>query len=334
VTGNKLFQSIVQNKNKLYFASLESRASKMKSIFCCLVFCLVLSVSARRELRQETTTSTSVAFSSTPGTAAVATASASSSSSSSSDESESDEAREFNDQIDVYFLVDLTIKVPGALDALQQFAEGIVEEIFGIAPSVRIGVGSYSDVETTFEFRKEVNLTDDQDDVVDALVGLEFLVGSVGLESQLFALESVATDDEVGFRPESLKIIIWIGDSPAFEPLAEASEVATTDALVELGARVIAIDIGNLDSTGEASRIVGATDGIFFKANDEGLFETVAVTVTSDDGSSEASSSASGDVTFVSSSAGSNTATVIGSLGLPDAILEGVLTIVEAEAET
>lgn len=330
---SKLFKRLVENKDKVSFASLKSRASKMKAIFYCVVVCLVLSVSARRELHQvDTTTSTATAFSSTPGAAAVATASATSSSSSSSDESESDEAREFYDQIDVYFLVDLTIKVPGALEALQQFAEGIVEEIFGIAPSVRIGVGSYSDVEETFEFRKEVNLTDNQEEVVDALVGFEFLVGSVGLESQLFALESIATDDEIGFRSESLKIIIWVGDSPAFEPLAEASEEATTTALVQLGAHVIAIDIGNLDSTGEASRIVGATDGIFFKVNDDGLFETVAVTVTSDDSSSQASASATGDVTFVSTSAGGNTATVAGPLILPDAIIEGVLTIVEAES--
>ena len=67
-------------------------------------------------------------------------------------------------------------------------------------------------------------------------------------------------------------------------------------------------------------------------ANEEGLFETVAVTVTSDDNDSQASASASGDSTFVSSSAGDNTATVFGPLSLPDAIIEGVLTIVEADS--
>jgi len=232
----------------------------------------------------------------------------------------------------VYFLVDLTVNVPGRLDVLKQYARGIVGEIFKISSSVRIGVGSYLDVESNFDFRKVVDLTYDQEDAIGGLTELDFLVGSVGQESQLFALEAVATDDGIGFRTDSLKIIVWIGDSPGMDPIVHSTEQSAIAALVHAGAHVIAIDSGSLDITGQGKRIATETDGILLKANEDGLFETVALTVSSDDSSSQASSFASGDFTYVSSSAGGNTATVIGPLSLPDAIVEGVLTIVEAES--
>ena len=86
---------------------------------------------------------------------------------------------------------------------------------------------------------------------------------SVGRESQFFALEAVATEDgETGFRNESLKIIIWIGDSPALDPIAGSTEVSVIESITELGAYVFAIDTGTLDVTREASRIIAATDGL------------------------------------------------------------------------
>lgn len=223
------------------------------------------------------------------------------------------------------------MKVPGSLDALQQSARDIVEEIFGISSSVRIGVGSYVDEESDISFRRIVDLTENQEDVVDAFTGLDIIVASVGRESQFFALESLVTDD-VGFRSDSLKIIVWIGDSPALDPIAGSTEESVIDVYQELGAHVIAVDTGTMDITREASRIAAATNGIVLAVDEDGLFNTVAVTVTSDDNTSQASASASGDFTAVSSTAGGNTATVFGPLSLPEAIVEGVFTIVFADS--
>lgn len=142
----------------------------MRAIFYSVVFCLLLSVSARRDLRQ--TTVTSFASTTSSGETAFASASASASATSSSTgREEADTGFNPLQYVDVYFLVDVTVTTPGALDELQENAREIVEGIFNLSSRLRIGVAEYEDLQSQFGFTKFVDLTSDPEAVVRGLNG-------------------------------------------------------------------------------------------------------------------------------------------------------------------
>jgi hypothetical protein len=110
-------------------------------------------------------------------------------------------------------------------------------------------------------------------------------------EGQLFALQQIATDPAIGWRPGSKRILVWFGDAPGHDPVcaaisgasADVTETTATAALVAAGITVVAIGTdtgtaGALDgdptagstdygacpvggTPGQATRITGATPG-------------------------------------------------------------------------
>src|SRR4051794_13595145 len=78
-------------------------------------------------------------------------------------------------------------------------------------------------------------------------------------EPDLFALESVANG--FAWRPGSSRIIAWFGDAPGHDPSGPSTEASATAALLAQNIRVIAINVGNLDGLGQATRITAATGG-------------------------------------------------------------------------
>lgn len=82
-------------------------------------------------------------------------------------------------------------------------------------------------------------------------------------DSQLFALEQIAIDPEIGFRDGSIRILIWIGDAPGKDPIADSNIDTVIDALSFEGEiYTFAIDLGALDETGQASLIARLTGGL------------------------------------------------------------------------
>lgn len=87
-------------------------------------------------------------------------------------------------------------------------------------------------------------------------------MGHVEEESQFFALEAIATDNEIGFRDDAVKVVVWIGDSPGMDPTVQSTEETAIAALINAGMVVLAIDTGSLDRTGQATRIATETGGV------------------------------------------------------------------------
>jgi len=90
---------------------------------------------------------------------------------------------------------------------------------------------------------------------------LEFIEDDPKTENGFPALESVATGD-VGFREDSVKILIWIGDTPSADKIGDVTEDTVFDALLAEEIRVLAIDTGSLDATEQATMVTIITEGV------------------------------------------------------------------------
>ena len=92
---------------------------------------------------------------------------------------------------------------------------------------------------------------------------LSAIAADEGEESQFLALEEVATNETFGFRPNSTRIIVWIGNAPAIDPIDSITEETVIDALLAQGSMIVAIDTGDLDAEGQVTRIIEATGGMY-----------------------------------------------------------------------
>jgi len=73
--------------------------------------------------------------------------------------------------------------------------------------------------------------------------------GSDSSEGQLWALQQVATDPAIGWRPGAKRIVVWFGDAPGHDPVcaaisgaaADVTEATATAALQAASITVVAV---------------------------------------------------------------------------------------------
>eukprot|EP01023_Acetabularia_acetabulum_P056441 TRINITY_DN6553_c0_g1_i1.p1 TRINITY_DN6553_c0_g1~~TRINITY_DN6553_c0_g1_i1.p1 ORF type:complete len:348 (+),score=71.11 TRINITY_DN6553_c0_g1_i1:136-1179(+) len=187
--------------------------------------------------------------------------------------------------VDVYFLADNTGSMSKEIVDVKDQAKFIFNQLAAQIGSenIKFGVGAYKDFGDNFVFKNFLNLTyenldvaPDQDPIVLAMGEWEASGGGSDLpESQLYALYQIASVEyeSIGWRESAVKIIVWFGDAPGHDPNTRTAnrkpitEQFVTDALVQKDIRVSAIDVQNMDETGQASRIAGATNGDFQKSS-------------------------------------------------------------------
>ena len=213
---------------------------------------------------------------------------------------------------DIYFMADTTGSMGPVIEAVSDNAEAIMTGIAGLAYEPQFGVGNYKDFPyDPYAYQHQLDITDDTASVVAAIDDWVAIVGggSDGPEGQFDALYQIATQG-VGWRADSTKIVIWIGDAPAHDPVPDAAtgsgydilESDVVSALVAAGIRVIAIsldtggypagtdddpNIGGGDyaaaygivedgALGQATRITDATGGVYlFAATPEEAVEAI-----------------------------------------------------------
>ena len=170
-----------------------------------------------------------------------------------------DAGRPTSSKVDVYFLADTTGSMGGTIAAVKASAGSILSSTAGLG-DVQFAVGEYKDSSDAFAYRLNTAMTATQ---ATAQAGINLWSASGGgdtPEANLFALESL-TGAGTGWRSGSEKIVVWFGDATGHDPSLGSTEASATAALVALGAEVLAIDVGNLDGTGQATRIAAATGG-------------------------------------------------------------------------
>eukprot|EP00210_Caulerpa_lentillifera_P008228 g7856.t1 len=238
--------------------------------------------------------------------------------------------------VDIYLLADTTDGMQDALKALQTDQEGFVADLYDVAANVRVGVGAYKDVGDSFTFQYTLPLQKDEQNAASAILSWEASGGGDDKkETQLYALERVATEDRIGFRADAIKVLVWIGDQPGRDPVIDSTEASATSTLKDAGIIVIAIDVLRLDASKQASRITAATNGLYRKFDlnaSNKRTASVSVSDEDDDESTTATATASGtgDNVDVSARAGDKTATATNSdsPSIYEVILEAIEEVI------
>jgi hypothetical protein len=169
-----------------------------------------------------------------------------------------DEGVPTTSRVDVFFLADETGSMFSAIGAVASSAASILSAVSG-AGDIAFGVGGYRDTGDAWVYRQLTDLTTDTV-AANAAIGAWSAGGGGDFpEANLFALESVATG--TSWRAGSERILVWFGDAPGHDPREGSTEASATAALVAAGVQVEAVDVGAMDSTGQAGRITAATGG-------------------------------------------------------------------------
>jgi hypothetical protein len=194
---------------------------------------------------------------------------------------------------DVYLLSDTTGSMSDVISAVQAGLDAI------LLPSppndVAFGVGNYRDFpldKNAYAFQHQLSPTTDLTAVRAAIGAWAADQGSDTPEGQLWALQQIAQDPAIGWRPDARRIVVWVGDEPGHDPVCQAisggpadvTEATVTAALNAAGIAVVAVSTssgsGGLDgdpaagsfdysvcglsgSPGQATRITAATGGTF-----------------------------------------------------------------------
>ena len=127
--------------------------------------------------------------------------------------------------IDVYFLIDSTGSMGGIIGAVQAAAVDIVAALAGLHMDIAYGAGDYKDFpRDAYAFRNVVAPTTSTAAVVAGLLSLSAGGGGDYPEGAFFALDQLAqpAGGSIGWRVGAQRIIVWIGDAPAHEPICPA----------------------------------------------------------------------------------------------------------------
>jgi len=158
--------------------------------------------------------------------------------------------------LDVYFLADVTGSMGPMLGEVKATCSAILAAIGGAGPDFAAGVGGYRDFPgdpaTGFMPQQRITTT-----IADAQAAIDaWVAGGEGdaPEGQLFALDRIAADEggEIGWRPGSVRVLVWFGDAPGHEPICRALtglpyDITTSSvamALANASIKVVATSVG------------------------------------------------------------------------------------------
>ena len=132
---------------------------------------------------------------------------------------------------DVYFLSDTTGSMETILSAVQTGASSIHAALAALGLDITYGVGNYKDFQTPqldpYAFQHQLNPNIPGQTLADVQTAINNWSASGGndtAEGAFFALDQLAQapGGSIGWRPGSKRIIVWIGDAPAHDPVCKA----------------------------------------------------------------------------------------------------------------
>ena len=125
---------------------------------------------------------------------------------------------------DVFILADSTGSMGSYIGQVQADAGVILGALLG-DPNVdfQIGVGDYKDFPLdVYAFQLAQPITDDSAAITNAINGWSASGGSDWPEGQLYAIDQIAKDPAINWRPGAKRIILYFGDAPGHDPVCQA----------------------------------------------------------------------------------------------------------------
>lgn len=162
---------------------------------------------------------------------------------------------------DLVLLADTTGSMGGAITNVRSNASTITGDVLAAQPTAQFGVAEYKDFTDSVPFKVNQGITGDTTAVQSGINQWTASGGGDTPEAGLNALYELATG-AVTFRPDGTRIIAWFGDAPSHDPSGGHDLAQTIAALKAANIRVVAVNVGALNSTGQAAAIASATGGV------------------------------------------------------------------------
>lgn len=162
---------------------------------------------------------------------------------------------------DLVLLADTTGSMGGAITNVRANANAITGDVLAAQPTAQFGVAEYKDFSDSVPFKVNQGITADTGAVQAGINQWAAGGGGDGPEADLNALYELATG-AVSFRPDGTRIVAWFGDAPSHDPSGGHTLADTVAALKAANIRVVAVNVGALDATGQATAITEATGGV------------------------------------------------------------------------
>ena len=170
-------------------------------------------------------------------------------------------------KVDVFFLADTTGSMGAAIQSVRDGVAAIMAATSGLG-DVAYAVGEYKDFGQVppdpFTYRLNQDITTSTAAVQTGINAWGASGGGDLPEGQLYGLDQVATT--TSWRLGSTRILIWFGDAPGHDPAGPTgvTEAQATAALIANTIKVLALDLGALNDSGQAQRIATATSGQYY----------------------------------------------------------------------
>jgi hypothetical protein len=174
---------------------------------------------------------------------------------------------------DVIFLSDTTGSMGGVIAGVQARITSVANQILAVQPQAQFAVAQYKDQfncsSDPFAYHLDQALTTNLGAVQSAVNTWAAGGGCDEPESDLFALDQIATSPAIGFRADSTRIIVWFGDAPSHDEAHPNSPVTLAQTIADLQAakiEVLAVPFNHgglgLDGFGQARQVTTAMGGV------------------------------------------------------------------------
>ena len=175
---------------------------------------------------------------------------------------------------DIVFMADTTGSMGGSIANVRTNAASILSQIQSAQPTAQFAVAEYKDEsDGAAVYRVDQDLTATAGDVVTGINAWSASGGGDTPEAWIGALGRIPST--VSFRPDGTRVLVMFGDAPSHDPSLGFTLGSATDGLVAAGIRVIAINVGDLDSSGQASSVTAATGGTLAAADPSEVADTI-----------------------------------------------------------
>jgi hypothetical protein len=167
---------------------------------------------------------------------------------------------------DVVLLVDVTGSMSGSIANIRAGLATIISTVKTDQPSAQFAVTSFGDVQDPVPFQVRQGLTDDTALLQTAVNTLSAGGGFDTPEDWINALYQLSTG-AVTYRADSSRVIVIISDAPSHDPSIGVALAQAISALQAVPAKVIAVNVGNIDANGQATAVTTATGGVIVPAD-------------------------------------------------------------------
>jgi hypothetical protein len=163
---------------------------------------------------------------------------------------------------DIFFLSDTTGSMGGTINNVKANAGALMTATSSLG-NVAWGVGDYKDGNVdAYGYQLDQAVTTNQA-AVQAGINTWFASGGGDLpEDNLMGVRRSTTDAASAWRAGAARILVQFGDAYGLDPASDGTTLATaTSALTSTGTKLIAVDVGAKNATGQETAMTVASGG-------------------------------------------------------------------------